>query len=34
MDGHHPDVVGEQNSAYRFARPENFLGSMGGKGQV
>ena len=24
MDGHHPDLVGAQNSAYRFARPEIF----------
>jgi len=22
MDGHHPDAVGVQNSAYRFTRPE------------
>jgi hypothetical protein len=24
MDGHHPDVVGVQNSAYRFTRPNFF----------
>jgi len=25
MDGHHPDTVGVQNSAYRFARPKFFF---------
>jgi hypothetical protein len=25
MDGHHSDLVGAQNSAYRFARPEIFF---------
>jgi hypothetical protein len=26
MDGHRPDAVGVQNSAYRFTRPNFFLG--------
>ena len=26
MDGHRPDTVGAQNSAYRFARPKIFSG--------
>jgi hypothetical protein len=25
MDGHHPDTVGVQNSAYRFTRPKFFF---------
>jgi hypothetical protein len=25
MDGHHPDAVGVQNSAYRFTRPKSFF---------
>ena len=25
MDGHHPDAVGVQNSAYRFTRPKIFF---------
>jgi hypothetical protein len=25
MDGHHPDLVGAQNSAYRFTRPKFFF---------
>jgi len=25
MDGRHPDAVGVQNSAYRFARPRIFF---------
>jgi len=24
MDGHHPDLVGVQDSAYRFTRPKFF----------
>ena len=27
MDGHHSDLVGAQNSAYRFARPKIFPAS-------
>jgi len=31
MDGHHPDVVGVQNSAYRFTRPKFFPGLYAAK---
>jgi len=32
MDGHHPDAVGVQNSAYRFTRPKiSFRGSYAAK---
>jgi hypothetical protein len=31
MDGHHPDLVGVQDSAYRFTRPKFFLGLYAAK---
>jgi len=33
MDGHRSDLVGAQNSAYRFARPKILAGPICGKGQ-
>ena len=31
MDGHHPDAVGVQNSAYRFTCPKIFPGLYAAK---
>jgi len=31
MDGHHPDLVGVQDSAYRFTRPKFFPGLYAAK---
>jgi hypothetical protein len=31
MDGHRPDSVGVQNSAYRFTHPKFFLGLYAAK---
>jgi hypothetical protein len=33
MDGHRSDLVGAQNSAYRFARPKFFVEPVSGKRQ-